>query len=154
GAKTVGRGAAGPVGVAIHFARRGPRCRADLAVLCQPRRLDVAFAFAVRQKHVPAIGQAVLSREIDTPLSSERHLPIKRHDFLHVRGGHIDRVPYARALEHGAPDFAALLAKINFGTRDTPLVAFSRQCDTDVLLAVLEYSHDDGVLLSGEMQQE
>ena len=153
-AEAIRRGTARLVGVAVDLAGRGSGRRADLAVLRQPRRLDEAVAFLVRQEHVPAVGQAVLAREIDAPLRDERHLPVERHDLLRVRRADVDRVPHAGAFEHGDPDLAPLLAEVDLRPGDGTLVALAGQRHAHVLGAVLEDAHHDRVLLAREVQEE
>src|SRR5262249_49189876 len=101
------------VSIAVNLTTPGPRRRTESAIQCKPRWFDEASSLPFRKQHVPAIGQAPLPREVDTPLSRERHTPFQRHYFFHIVGADVDRVPYSRTFKHADPDFAPLFAEFN-----------------------------------------
>src|SRR5205823_3928769 len=119
-----------------------------------PRRLDETVAFLFREKHVPTIGQAVLTREVDPPLRHERYSPVQWENLLGVRCSDVDRVPYPGAFDYRDPDLAPLLAELDLRSGDRAFVAFTREGHAYILRPVFEDTHHDSVLRAREVEEE
>ena len=148
--------AIGPARILEPTDHRGPpfSVRTDARrASAHPGRFQVAVPLFLLEQHLPTVSQIAAPGEIDPPLGFKRHFPVEARDLLGLFGSHVGNVPDLRGLHQGHPDLSAL-AEGDFRPGDDPLVAFSRERNFDVLLAVLEHAHDDGVFCARRMQQE